>query len=290
MSHRRWCALLIWCLLAGCVVAVAQQTQQNTQNAAPPDTPAANPARPTVSTPATLTPVGYLQLETGALGATDSPGLDSQFSFNEVIKYSPARWLEILASSEPFAYSTAGGQSAKAPGDVDLGAQVVLHHGEGPNPTVTLSYLTRVYAGQAPDLDIASYRNSALLLVSGDVKGFHYDTNYIFNELVDGSVRRAAFGQTLSVSHHLGGKFGLSGEIWHFTQPFLRGNAVGNLWAMNYNPSKILVFDCGFQHGLTSTSTQWEAFLGFTYLLPRRLPLRLPEGDSHKGHTDSGQQ
>ena len=33
----------------------------------------ANPGRPTVSTPATLTPVGYLQFETGVLGASHSP-------------------------------------------------------------------------------------------------------------------------------------------------------------------------------------------------------------------------
>jgi hypothetical protein len=278
MFRRRSCSLLIGCLLAGCVAAGAQQTQQKTtEEAASPDEPVANPARPTVSTPATLTPVGYLQFETGTLGVTDSPGLDSQFSVNEVIKYSPTRWLEILASSEPFAHSKTGGQSANAPGDVDLGAQAILHHGEGSNPTLALSYLARGYAGQAPDLDIASYKNSALLLVSGDVKGFHYDTNYIFSELVDGSVRRAAFGQTLSVSHPLRGAFGLSGEIWHFTQPFLKGNAVGNLWVLNYNASKVLVLDCGFDHGLTSTSTQWEAFAGFTYLLPRRLPL-------HWGH------
>ena len=154
-----------------------------------------------------------------------------------------------------------------------MGVQAVVHHGEGANPTVALSYFGQVYGGAAPDLDIASFTNSAFLLVSADVKGFHYDTNYIFDEIVDGSVRRAAFGQTLSVSHPLAGKFGLSGEIWHFTQPFLRGNAVGNLWAVNYNAKKTLVLDCGFDHGLTSTSTQWEVFAGFTYLLPHKLPL-----------------
>jgi hypothetical protein len=31
------------------------------------------------------------------------------------------------------------------------------------------------------------------------------------------------------------------------------------------------VFDAGFDKGLTGTSTQWEGFVGFTYLLPRRL-------------------
>ena len=55
-----------------------------------PDQPEANPGRPTVSTPATLTPVGYLQFETGVLGATDSGEFSSRVGFNEVIKLSVA--------------------------------------------------------------------------------------------------------------------------------------------------------------------------------------------------------
>ena len=68
-------------------------------------------------------------------------------------------------------------------------------------------------------------------------------------------------------------KFGISGEIWHFTQPFLKSHAVGNLWALNYNPQKTLVLDVGFKRGLTSTSTRWEVFAGFTYLLPHKFRL-----------------
>lgn len=41
-------------------------------------------------------------------------------------------------------------------------------------------------------------------------------------------MRRAQYGQTLSISHHLVGKFLLLGEIWHFTQPFLRRNAIAS--------------------------------------------------------------
>ena len=37
--------------------------------------------------------------------------------------------------------------------------------------------------------------------------------------------------------------------------------------------AKNLVLDGGFNHGLTSTSTQWEVFAGFTYLLPHKLAL-----------------
>src|SRR5450432_3559397 len=54
--------------------------------AASPVIPAANPARPTISNPATLTPVGYLQFETGVLGAADSPEFSSRTGMNEVIK------------------------------------------------------------------------------------------------------------------------------------------------------------------------------------------------------------
>jgi hypothetical protein len=86
-------------------------------------------------------------------------------------------------------------------------------------------------------------------------------------------MRRAQFGQSLSISHALKGKLTLSGEMWHFTQPFLRGRALGNLWALSYGLRKTLVFDGGFNRGLTSTSTRWEAFVGFTYLLPRRIPI-----------------
>jgi len=43
------------------------------------DDPEANPGRPTVSTPATLTPVGYLQFETGAVGASHSPEFSYRF-------------------------------------------------------------------------------------------------------------------------------------------------------------------------------------------------------------------
>src|SRR6185437_8378663 len=104
--------------------------------------------------------------------------------------------------------------------------------------------------------------NSSILYASADVKGFHYDANAVFNEIIDRSrdVHRLQFGQTLSISHPLAKGFGVSGEIWRFTQPLLRSNAVGNLWAVSYTERRNLVFDAGFEKGLTGTSTRWEAF------------------------------
>ena len=265
-----WLTLAEMVLLA--VAASAQQspkaTDQSVQN---PDAPVANPGRPTVSTPATLTPAGYFQFESGVLSAWTSPEFSSQTSANEVIKFVVCRRIELLAGVEPVAHSVAGGSSSNDAGGVSLGVQGVLYRGEGAKPTIAMSYFHSVYGGDAPDLDIGSSTNSALLLASADIRKFHYDANLFFNEVENGPVRRGQFGQSLSVSHPLTTKFGLSGEIWHFTQPFIRGNAIGNLWALSYSASKDLVFDAGFDHGLTNTSSQWEIVAGFTYLLPRRM-------------------
>lgn len=231
----------------------------------------ANPGRPTVSTPATLTPVGYLQFETGVLGAEDSPGLSNQTSFNEVVKFSVTPRFEFLLQSEPFAHTDLGSSRTNDAGDVSLGLQTVLLPGTKKRPTISVSYFHRVFAGSAPDLDIGSNSQSALFLLSTDVAGFHIDTNALFNEQIENATRRAQFGQTLSISHGLPRHLGLGGELWHFTQPFLNGNAVGFLFGPTYTPRPNLVFDVGFDRGLTTTSTRWEFFMGFTYLLPKKL-------------------
>ncbi len=233
--------------------------------------PMPNPGRPTVSTPATLTPPGYFQFETGVLSAWTSPELSSQTQLNEVVKFSFSSRIELLAAVEPLAHSRSAGVATNEAGGVSLGVQTVLYQGEGARPTVGASYFHNVYGGNAPDLDIGSAMNSVLMLASADVKKFHYDFNLFLNEVVAEPVRRAQLGQSLSIAHPLTAKLAISGEIWHFTQPLLRGHAVGNLWALSYSPNRALVFDAGFNRGLTSSSTQWEVFAGFTYLLPHRL-------------------
>jgi hypothetical protein len=248
---------------------VPASTAQSTPDV--PDEPEANPARPTLSNPATLTPVGYLQFETGVLAAGDSPEFSTRYGWNEVVKLAVSRRLEFVEASEPIVHYTAGGATANGSAEIFLGAQVVLMPGEGARPTLAASYFRRVYNGSAPDLDLGSPLNSSILYASADVKGFHYDANAVFNEVLEGGVHRLQFGQTLSISHPIAKGFAVSGEIWRFTQPFLRSNAVGNLWALSYAARKNLVFDLGFDKGLTGTSTHWEAFAGFTYLLPHRL-------------------
>ena len=261
--HSKSTSVFLFALLVLVQSAVAQEGT--------PDDPTANPGRPTVSTPATITPVGYLQFETGFLGAWQSPEFSSRESVNEVIKFSVSHRFEFLVASEPLVHYRADDQIANGTAEVFFGVQGIVHHGEGAQPTIAMSYFRRIYDGGVPELDYGSPRNSLMLLASADVKGFHYDANAMLNEVIEATAHRAQFGQSLTISHPVGTRFAISGEIWHFTQPFLRSNAVGNLWAVSYTARRNLVFDGGFNHGLTSTSTQWEAFVGFTYLLPHKL-------------------
>ena len=259
--YIRTAALAAACLLLFHLPAYGQ-TDQN-------EVPAASPGRPTVSTPATLTPLGYLQFENGTLYAADSAEFATRASINQVTKFTVLPRLQLLALTEPLVHSTGNGSADNRPGEVFAGLQGVLLQGGDKAPTVSASYIRRLYESPAPEIDIGTFRQSALVLFSADLLGFHFDINGIATEQADGTRRRGQFGQTLSVSHPLG-RFMVSGELWHFSQPLTGGNAVGSLFAASYPVKPNLVLDAGFNHGWTGSSTQWEGFAGFTYVLPHR--------------------
>jgi len=280
----------------------------------PDDTqlPEANPARPTVTNPAHIPPVGYLQFEQGFLFATSSPaGVAHQLSLVQTSRLSVHPRLMVQTLSQPFAQTrlldpTGPPTSTRDPGDLLLGIQGLVVLESGLRPTVALGYNRRLRSGSAPDIDIGSYAQSANLLISGDVGQFHYDSNFGVSEQqtqqtlqqtgtpaaaqppapLTYNLRRAQGNQSISVTHDLlPGRFRnqleLTGELWHVTQPLVtatraggpspRSNAVGALFALGYAARPNLVLDAGFDHGLTSTSTDWQGFAGVTYLLPHRL-------------------
>ena len=293
-------------LLASVVLCAAEARGQ----AAADPPPSANPARPTVTNPATLPPVGYLQFEQGYLGSLASPQTASQYGANQVIKLAVHPRLMFAVGYQPFAVSTENGASGSSldAGAVAVGFQAVLFTPaatpakpspdgapaksdstqKSPVPTVSFGYYHTVYGGTAPDIDLGSATNTALLLFSGDVGNFHYDANVVANEqdgdsnLGNHGIRRAQFAETLSVNHTVfNPNLQLAVEVYHFSQPLVDSTADGTavaranlfdlLIAPSYQVRPNLVVDAGFSHGFTSTSTRWQSFAGFTYLLPKRL-------------------
>ena len=268
----------------------------NAESTSKPDDvqiPEANPARPTISNPAHVPPVGYLQLEQGFVQAGKSPsGLGGQFSLVQTIRLAVHPRLMVEFASQPFAVSRTAASPGEAEttqvdtGDLILGLQGLLIKEKGRRPTIALAYLQRVRAGSAPDLDIGSYSRSVTVLASGDVGNFHYDGNLSVLEQTNEPIRRGQVGESLSVTHdlfpvRLDDKLEISGEIWNYNQPLVDttragapstlSDALGTLWALGYTVRPNLVLDGGFDRGLTATATAWQGFAGFTYLLPHRL-------------------
>jgi hypothetical protein len=301
-----------WWVLAAWMCCAAGVRAQDAE------APAANPGRPTVTSPATLTPVGYLQFEQGYLGSLNSPETESQYGLNQAIKLAVHPRVMLEVQSQPFAASQVAGTDgfSRDPGDVLFGGQVVLWNPPDTTdesvkrdvhrhayvrsalPTIAVAYLNRVRSGTAADIDLGSQSRVGLLLFSGHAPGLdvHYDINLVANEQPDEAptvggpagamhdVRRAQFGETFSVDRpfpHVNPNLQFSAEIYRFSQPLVhatssgkvvgRANLVGALLALGYQIGNDWVLDCGFEHGLTSTSTQWQSFAGFTYLLPKRL-------------------
>ena len=291
MTPARLFTLSLQLLLTVPAVCLGQGSAGGAANPSQYPPPVANPARPTFTNPADLPPTGYFQFEQGLVQAGSSPGLDRQFSIGQVTKIAvhPRLMLEFL--SQPFAYSSDSPDTSRDAGDLDIAAQAIVHPKHGAAPTVALAYQNVVRSGSAPNLDVGSSTRSVTLLISGDIGLTHYDTNYIVSEQTlprptAATLRRAQFGQTICISHPLfpgetGGRLGLSGELWHQTQPLpttdrnnravARANAVGTLAALSYTVRPNFVLDTAINRGLTSTSTSWQYLAGFTYLLPHRL-------------------
>lgn len=294
--HRCTYAVLCWGGMLPCAAA---------------QTPTANPARPTITNPATLPPVGYLQFEQGYLGSLDSPATDSQHGMNFVAKAVVHHRLMLEIQTQPWANSREAGAriSHSAAGDVLVGGQAVVYNAlessddvvradvhrhayvRSATPTIAVAYLNRVHSGTTPDIDVGSQSRTAIALFSGHAPGVdvHYDVNLVVSEQPGDStqpnrhsLRRAQFGETFSVDRPLlNPNLQVSLEVYHFSQPLVhataRGRAVGRadlldgLFALSYSVRPNLVLDGGFSHGFTSTSTRWQSFAGFTYLLPHRL-------------------
>src|SRR5579864_4223808 len=182
------CAVLRTCFVALLTFCSAAQEGPSPANSEADNMPVeANPGRPTVSTPATLTPPGYLQVETGVLGAEKSGEFSNRTGIEAVVKLSLTRRLEMLIQTEPMVFSDLGLSGDREPGEVFAGFQALIHKGEGIHPTFSVSYFRRLYASPAPELDMGTNRQSALFLASFDVRGFHIDTNGIVTEQITDS-------------------------------------------------------------------------------------------------------
>ena len=111
-----------------------------------------------------------MQFDTGSLGATTSPEFGTRIGINQVTKLTVLPRLEFIVLTEPYIHSSnsMGGDKEIHPGEVFLGAQAVVLPGDGVQPTISVSYIRRLYESPAPELDIGTNRQSGTILLSNE--------------------------------------------------------------------------------------------------------------------------
>ena len=172
--------------------------------------------------------------------------------------------------TEPYIHSTFGSTQAEIHSrEVFVGTQMVVLPAQDPLPTISVSYVRWLYESPGTGVGrknpsrewIDSYRQRYVWIPCRlELHRAGADRWWRTTYLTGADAFRLTSAETVTIA----------GELWHFTQPFLHSNAV-LLFAVSYPMRRNLVVDAGFDHGLTKSSTHWESFIGFTYLLPRRL-------------------
>jgi hypothetical protein len=232
----------------------------------------ANPNRPTVADPADIGQLGVLELEYGYErdwfpGAVPGNGLEG------LLKFPVACNLEIRWSPDTFV--TRGNQQGF--GDNWIGAQYRLRRQTARVPTLAASYALKIpSASWVKGLGSGRVDHQFKFLASKDLLGTHFDFNA--SALLIGRPLRRGFDHdaelTLSFSHGLRGKLGMTGEFYGDTQ--LNNSTPGfvsNLWALTYTITPRLVVDAGMDTALTRDAPFHKRFfMGLVYSLAEVYP------------------
>jgi len=229
--------------------------------------PSATPYRPSVSSPASLSAPGNIELEGGYLSTRPSDGARRDSALY-LLKYAFSDRFGLLLGGEAFVSdANATGERTHGPGDTSLTAKFRFPLGEGDTPALGLEAGVKLpTAKRGLGSDERDYTINGILSV--DPGDFHSDVNLNVTQLgaVEPRQGRELYGWAASVSHPLFGNAGWVAEFSGTTQHNV-ARTVQFLAGVSYNVSRKLVLDAGAARGLNSDSPRWQLFTGFTLLV-----------------------
>ena len=171
------------------------------------ETPEANPARPTVATPATLTPVGYLQFENGGLYASGSGEFATQSSINQVTKLAVSSATPVPSPLRALCaqHDTQVDTSSSDPGGVSRGHSR-RSLSRRPESALPSRRATSGCSTEAPRrISTSAPQKTAPSCSSARIWPASTSTSTALLRADEGAaVRRAQFGQTVSIAHPAG--------------------------------------------------------------------------------------
>ena len=230
---------------------------------------AANPNRPTVSTPANVTQYGVLELEYG-FDRYWPEGDATVNSASGLLKFGLLCDVEFRWNTTSFISLTGPSGTTRTFGDNWLGTQIRFHRQVKLLPTLAANYAFKIpSASTEAGLGSGHVDHAFELLATEKLGQFNMDFN--FTEFLIG--RPAAGFETnqqfsADCSHPVWRALQFTGEFWGQTS--LNAATPGfasSLWALSYTVRPRLVIDGGFEAGLTSGGPHRHLFVGATYAI-----------------------
>lgn len=227
---------------------------------------AANPYRPSVGSPASLSAPGHFEIEGGF---TREVAPDTRLSYTPMLlKYAFTDRIGVTFGISPWLRASTPEGSVSGNGDGSITLKLA-------QPVTEAFMVGGELTASVPvaSSDLGSKRSDFTLnlIVSNDFAGFHTDINVNATRLGDAQdpgVSAHATGWSAGISHPLDEKFGLGLEVSGTHQ---RGIGTSNQWLafVSYSLSRKLVLDVFAARERAAGVHTSKAGLGFTYLFAR---------------------
>lgn len=230
-----------------------------------------NPNRPTFATPARTTQAGVLELEAGLQRSLFRDGSRSDFEALLFKLGQSARFEWRLGWNGYLIQTAPDGSRAQGFSDPALGFQWHPLDQDRLGFDGALGFFHKFAAANAAQgLGSGRADDTLVLLASKDLGALHVDVNLLRGWIgqVDGT-RAAQVSGTASASWPVTGSWGMGMEV--YTVGPLPGATrdTAFLAYASYQLSSRVVFDAGFDRGLTRAAPRWDLFCGVTCGLGR---------------------
>lgn len=237
-----------------------------------------NPNRPTFATPARTTQEGVLELEAGLQRSLFRDGSRSDFEpFLLKLGQHPRfewrlGWNGYLTQTAP------DGSHAQGFSDPSLGFQWHPLDQDALGFDGALGCFHKFATADASrGLGTGRADDTLVLLASKDLGPIHVDVNLLRGWIGQPEGGRAGqTSATLSASWQVAGPWGMGAELYTVGPTPAAARDSAFLAYASWQPVSRVVFDAGFDHGLSSGAPRWNLFCGVTCGLGRLFHPRTP--------------
>ena len=243
-----------------------------------PDAITVNPNRPTFATPSRTTQEGVLELEAGLQRTEFKEGSRADFEPILLKLGQTARFEWRLGWNGYLTQTAPDGSRTQGFSDPTFGFQWHPVDQDRAGVDAAVGYIHKfATANASKGLGSGRADDTLVLLASKDFGALHVDVNWLHGWVGQPLGGRADQDSgTLSASWPIAGPWGMGAELYTVgTLPGVKRDSAFLAYA-SCQPSSRVVFDAGFDHGLSAGAPRWNLFCGVTVGLARLFRAKTP--------------